>query len=337
MKKVWSLILGAALTATAVVPTYALADKTYTAVGASGVYINEDFTKPEAELNNDQWAPQGWKFHGITDVEIERIHPDGYVEVVQNYGLASAQIQYNITKKIPDNFTLMYDVYFVADDGRYVYIPCVINGLNVGMNAYGQTSYVDAEGANRTYNTGTPEFDTWYTYAFQVKGTHMDVYRKSEYDETFEKVADNIRMQTSTSANMVRIYVTNTQRKRSEARLDNVKLVSGTYLMDSDIEINSEKTEITGKMKIGNGDIPLNGSRNLTVIMSAYDSRGKILKMEMNSNKSIEFGEDNEVALTMSIDEALYEKLKGGTVELYIWDSASGAKPLCDMHVLEVK
>ena len=128
MKKVWSLILGAALTATAVIPSYAVADKTYTAVGASGVYINEEFTKPESELNNDQWAPQGWTLQGVTDIEVERIHPDGYVELKQNYGLASAQIQYLITKKIPDKFTLMYDVYFGADDGRYVYIPSIING-----------------------------------------------------------------------------------------------------------------------------------------------------------------------------------------------------------------
>jgi len=337
MKKMLSLILGAALTVTSVIPSFAATDKSFSTVGSSGVFINEDFTKPEAEMNNDQWAPKGWTFQGVTDVEIERVNPEGYVELKQNFGLASAQIQYPITKTIPKKFTLMYDVYFGEDDGRYVYIPCVVNGYNLGMNASGSTSYVDAEGVNKGLSTGVPEFNTWYTYVFQVTGNRMSIYRRAENEDSFSKVADNVQMQTTTSANTIRIYATNTQRRNNEARFDNVKIVSGTYLMDSDVVINPEKTEIEGKLKIGNGDIPLDKTRNLTVIMSAYDSRGKIQKLMMNPLCEVAFGEENEISVKMAIDEDVYETLKGGTVELYVWDSASGAKPQCDMHVIEVQ
>ena len=335
MKKVLSLVLSGMLVAAT--SANAFAATSAPAISTAGVFVDEDFTKPEAEMENPSWAPEGWAFAGIGDKETETINPEGYVELVQNYSTASAQIQYPIAKAIPKNFTLMYDVYFGEDEGRYVYVPSVINGYSLSLNAFGSVSYIDDTGAAKNYATGLPEFDTWYTYIFQVKGDHVTVFRKTADETEFTKVADNLKLQTTTSANTIRMYAFDSSKKLAAARLDNVKLFSGTYLTDSSIEINDEKTLITGTMKISNADIEPESVRNTTVIMAAYDKDGKILKISMNPSNALKYGDDNMAIIEMSLSENLYDNLKGGTVEMYLWDSVSGAKPQCEMHILSVE
>ena len=335
MKKFIAAVVSAFMLTSAMMTAYA---NNRMLIESSGVYIDETFTRPETELENPLWAPEGWVFAGITDTEIETVHSDGYVQLEQNFGSASAQIQYPLASKaIPENFTLMYDVYFAEDNERGVYIPTVVNGYDLGLNASGSFTYIDGNNLKATLATGTPQFDTWYTYVFQVKKNQVTIFKKSENDSEFSKVGENLTLQTSTSANTIRIYAISSNTKAAGARLDNVKLFSGTYLIDSDITINDEKTMITGTMNIGNADVAIGSSRNVRIIMSAYDKRGKILKMAMNPSDSITFGENNNLTIQMPLNEILYNALKGGTVELYLWNSVSGAVPLCDIHKIEVQ
>lgn len=334
MKKVLSFVFAMTMMLTASVNCFAAANLPI--IDMAGVFIDEDFTKPEDQTENASWAPEGWVFAGIGDKEIETISPQGYVELVQNFSSASAQIQYPIAKSIPKNFTLMYDVYFADDSVRAVYIPAVINGYSLSLNAYGSVSYVDENGANKNYTTGTPEYDTWYTYVYQVKGDRMSVFRKTEGESGFTKVAENLQLQKTTSANTVRMYAFDATKKMVGSRLDNVKLFSGTYLIDSSINISDDKSMIKGELKVGNADIAPTDSRNTTVIMAAYDSKGKILKISLNSANVLKFG-DNIAAVEMPITQELYKNLKGGTVEMFMWDSVSGAMPQCKMHILNVE
>lgn len=335
MKKVLSLVLSGMLVAATSVNAFAATSAP--AISSAGVFVDEDFTKPEAEMENPSWAPEGWSFAGIGDKETETINPEGYVELVQNYSTASAQIQYPISKSIPKNFTLMYDVYFENDTVKAVYIPAVINGYSVSLNAYGSITYLDDTGAAKSHNMGTPQYDIWYTYIYQVKGDRVTAFRKAEGETEFSKVAENLKLQPTTSANTIRMYAFDATKKRVGARLDNVKLFSGTYLTDSSIKINDEKTVITGTMKISSADIEPESVRNTTVIMAAYDRDGKILKISMNPSNALKYGDDNVAVIEMPLTENLYDNLKGGTVEMYLWDSVSGAKPQCEMHILSVE
>ena len=305
----------------------------FAAIDDSGIIFEEDFTRPEAEANNPDWKPEGWELNS-TKGEIERVHEDGYVELKQNGAASNAEVMYRYNGSLPKEFTLMYDVCWDSYTNRLGYQTSFLGGYNLNINSAGTAVTYDGSAA-----TGAPDFDVWTTYVIQVKNGYADYYKKNADEEEFEKVAENVRLAPSTTS-YFRIYVYDgsaTGSKQVSAKVDNVKLFSGTYLTDSEITISEDKSKITGRLVLGSAEVPADSAMPTTVIMSAYDKKGKFMNIVTDVTQSVFYGEGNEIVVEMPCNEEFYNSIKGGTIELYVWNSMDGIKPICDTVILEVE
>lgn len=312
---------------------FALSVYASAAIGDAKIILDEDFTRPESEVANPDWKPEGWDLTP-TRGEIERVHEDGYVELKQNGTSGNAEVIYRVNESIPSEFTLMYDVCWENYGGRLGYQTSFLNGYTLSINSAGTVTTADGAIAS-----GAPAFDKWCTYVIQVKDGVGTYFRKMEDELTYTKIAENVKLApTTTSYFRVYVYDGNAGgKKQVSAKVDNVKIYAGNVLTDSAITVSDDKTMITGMLKLDSASVAPDSMMKTTVLMTAYDKKGKFMNIVTNSDNFLKYGEDNTIFVEMPITPEFYDSIKGGTVELYLWDSMDGIRPLCDIVVLEIQ
>ncbi len=308
----------------------------------SKTWLEEDFTRPDDQLDNENWAPDNWKIAGRTaaggtdnqNLGIYRVHEDGYVELAQGTYVGYASFAYN-APALPGDFTFMFDMKCPSDSSLYTGTPGVICSLNDYCQAVyctGQIPYRSTSGSDAIAEVGAHDPDKWYTYVFSVKGEKMSVYRKAEGEAQFTAVLEDVLMRKRVGHELWSTIAL------GDAKLlfDNVKIFSGKTLVGNKLEFNEDKTKITGSLIVRNGDVAPESSDNAMAVMMAYDKKGKILGMKYMQDVPVFFGDAETVPVEMDCSE-FYDKLIGGTVELYLWDTMGSFKPLTDSYVFSVQ
>ncbi len=298
-------------------------------IAESKLHDEQDFTLPEGE-DGKVWRPEGWIINGrhgnadLLDQGIYNITDEGYVELCRG-GYDVGACVYYVLPSLPKDFTLMFDVCFPATSGftGELTVLCSLNGYKQQVNSGGAITYFNEDtGREATVGAGSHENGKWYTYVYQISGDRMSVYRKSEDESVFSLKANNLKMATR-SGNEFYAYSTS---PTGYIYVDNVKIFTGTYMTGSDITINEEKTMITGTMDVTSGKATPVTSESVMAVMTAYDSKGKVLDMAFET-VDLKFNDDNSFTVNLPITSELYEKLVGGKVELYLWDSFAGLSP----------
>ena len=312
-------------------------------VTTSKVWTESDFTYPEGAAEG--WVPEGWQISGRSGNEPTRneaiayVHKDGYVVLCKNThsGTSAGAVIQKIITGLPDDFTVMYDIYFVNEEsiaGANVIADVALNGYSQMLYGSGRISVKDDSGSTTTISTGTPEIGCWYTYMFRVRGDRMSVYRKKEGDSVFTKIIDNKQMVVRETNE---IWITATTSDTAMVYVDNIKVMSGTYMSEATVSVS--ETEIKGTMCIETESVEptlADGEQKLAImpVITAFDRKGKILDVEFG-NDSIVFNKNN-VETVMNISTDVYENLKGGTVELYVCNPENIMKPLTSAYVFSV-
>ncbi len=308
----------------------------------SKTWVEQDFTRPDDQLINPDWIPDNWKIAGRTsaggtdnqNLGIYRVHEDGYVELAQGEYVGFASFTYN-PPYIYKDYTFMIDVKFPTEDAVYTNkhgVICAINGYCVAVYANGQIPYRTSTGSGAMTSESLHDPDKWYTYAFVVKGDKMSAYRMAEGENVFSAVIEDTLMQTRNGNELWGMIA----QGDAKMLIDNVKIFSGKSLVDSKIEFSEDKTKITGTLTVRNGDVTPGNSDNAMAVMMAYDKKGKILGMKYMQDIPVLFGDAETVPVEMNCS-GFYEKLVGGTVELYLWDTMGSFKPLTEAYVASVQ
>ena len=326
---------------------------TSASIAASKTYFEENFTRPADQIDNEDWKPEDWTI-GLKNGQTFRVHPDGYAELNAN-GTGEAATLTSKALTLPSDFTLMFDVKYSkvneTEDTTNMRIECALNGFNQQLLLDGGVLYIPEESAETDReDAGAHEADKWYTYIYQVKGDRMSVYRKAEGEDVFVRKLDNAKMSTRGGNNFYAY-------SKSECLcLDNIKVFAGTYMTDSNISFNDEKTLITGTMSVICADAApfakvvvseqqeelVESPRSVLSVMTVYDARGKIIAFK-SEEKELKFNNENTVVTTIdfttpTLKDVKYDDLIGGTVELYLWDlPLSGLTPLTKACVMTIE
>lgn len=295
------------------------------AASATGaVYLDETFTKPADGGAN--WAPEGWSI--LVDGEsadkagagTAKITDEGYIEMHQGNSDGIPSVKYTLPA-LPSEVTLMYDVYGVSLGG---WIVCSLNGYNQTGCPGGHFEYLGEDGVTQKYLSAETQTGVWYTYCFQLSGERMSVYRKVRDGGSFEKLLDNVKMK-SRGGNQFYTYSVD---KDPKFRIDNVKVFAGTLIEDEKIDVltNGEKKQLKGSIEISLASQAADTPKPVVLLMGIYDSKGKIVDMEIK-NETLSFGDNTIEILSKEYTAEDYNKLRGCTAEVYVWDTFRSLQP----------
>ncbi len=305
------------------------------AVSDSGKYAVADFTRPDDQVGNADWKPDGWGIggrHGLADtleLAISNVTAEGYLELCKGGYVNGGSCIYR-ELSLPKNFTLMFDVRYPEVSGfeGALFVDCSFNGYRQCVQTGGAVPYLGEDNASLTQGTGGHEANVWYTYVFQVKGDRMSVFKKKTADATFTQYLNNVKMQKR-AGNEFYAYSTS---PTAYINLDNIKVFSGTGA--DDLEVGVGETRAFAEGSVFAADVSPLGTKTVTPILAAYDSKGKVLGMT--------FGEEvfkfntNDVELELAFGSEVREQLSGGKVEFFICDTANLLKPLTQVYVINV-
>jgi len=312
---------------------------TNASVATSKNFVDESFTLPEGE-DGTIWRPEGWTVgprHGLAetiDLGTYVITEEGYAKVCKGGYTGGACVAYKFPT-LPDEYTLMFDVRYPETSGYTgtLYVDCSINGYKQNVQPNGNIAYADdVTGEAKNIGAGGHDPNTWYTYVFQIKGDRMSVYRKSEKESAFALKVDNKKMLLRDGAEFYAYSTSPT----AFINIDNVKVFSGTYMTESNITVNDDKSVITGTMSVTSAKANPVQSSLTTAVMTAYDAKGKVIDMVFE-NVDLAYDDANDFTVEMPITPDVYEKLSGGTIELYLWDSFAGLSPQTAAYVIDVQ
>ena len=239
-----------------------------------------------------------------------------------NYGTA-INARYTISE-IPTNYSMVFDIcrlegtklFFCPRLGKYMPSWAHLPGYE-GMEA-----------------------GTWYTYCLYVTDSKLDVYRKLKSDTGNFDSGDFVgtsTMNASTAPNDKFFYIYSTADDSVQhVKFDNIRMIAGTAvdLERCSVEV-TDKIEggtVTGKYVTANATVISNDaspSSSLSVlpVFVIFDKKGKIMDMTAVP-QTLNYGENNEYPFSIEYTLLQYEAIKGGTAELYLWDSLNSLKPM---------
>ena len=188
-----------------------------------------------------------------------------------------------------------------------------------------------------SYNAADMELGTWYTYLAVRKDGVIKHYRKVRgSDAPFEAITVGGAGQISSGSNAFIVMFRGTGGNESGASYtttkflaDNIVLYNGSFPA-----ANSQKIEVTdedgGKRILAEVDVytDANIDEEMTVapVMVVFDKKGKIMDW---SPSTVNVGAaKNTVSTEITMTADYYEKVKGGTAELYLWTSETSFKPM---------
>ncbi len=226
--------------------------------------------------------------------------------------------------EIPNNYSIMFDI-------------CRIEGQNLTF-APRLGPYMPSWTTLPGYSS--LESGTWYTYCLYVTGSKIDVYKKLQSDTGNFDSGDFVgtsTMNPSSAPNDKYFYFYSINGTAVQhVKFDNIKMITGTTvdLEKCSVEVTDkiEGETVTGKYVTANATVISNDaspSSSLSVlpVFVIFDKKGKIMDMTAVP-QTLSYGENNEYPFSIEYTLLQYEAIKGGTAELYLWDSLNSLKPM---------
>ncbi len=309
-------------------------------VSAAELIPNIDFTLEEGEPEMEGWsveASEGNSAELVPDPQ----NPDNMVMALTHDPLRASGGGTIVTKSFaaPTSGELvwMFDIMFKKAQSE-LFIETGLNGVRVSKNY-------------RTEAFGVP--NTWYSVIVHIEEGNMygNLYRKKrDSEDGYERMATNIAGAAHTFAGL-RIY-TIKGKESSEGDpdviyIDNCRLLSGLYMEDLEFMLDDKVVEkvsdidaagtLTARYNLMNADLHEDSTAfegeytDMLPAMIVFDKNGKMLDC-VSYQDTMEFL-DNLVELSMDTSD-FYDRLDGGSVKLYLWDSLMGLQVLMDEVVL---
>ena len=193
-------------------------------------------------------------------------------------------------------------------------------------NAYFKPNMLISSGGN--IPTGGHEPGQWYTYMYHLSSDKavITAYRKlqSEPDSSFERLGE---CNTGVNNSGPYFYLYTYNGRKSDLYFDNIKLYTGTNILEHTFTLNGNEVEEISELTEGELEANISFLSNkekteLNKLMVAYDKNYKLLGCTVVKKKSENFiFGHNEITAKMSLDaESAGALADGGYVGLYIWD-----------------
>ena len=305
-------------------------------IATAGELYSEDFTKPSDAAEG--WSPDGWTFEAFGGTNSQEstttngVVDDGYILMDRGSYDGAVRITYSSLPNIPSEFTYTIDV--KGATGTSGWITANINGYYISATAGGAVEYMSEGGSNTAATFGALD-NVWYTYCWQVKGDRMSVYRKERGEgNQYAKLLDNVKIQLR-SGHRIYAYVST---NAGSAGIDNIRITEGVFPIESKIEVtDGEGTnkKIRGAMTVSAGTVSPTEPANVMALMTIHDERGKIVDIVSNAI-SLEFGE-NTIMLEKEYAAEKFDKMRGGTAKIYLWESFEELEPLTKAYSVKIQ
>ncbi len=259
---------------------------------------------------------------GGGDLLVTKVSEDGnsYAELTG----ATDKPFYNkgMTTAVPEDFVVMVDI-------------CKMASPSLGWQF--QVFTTSGTQVRWSYNAADMELGKWYTYLIIRKDGVLKHYRKEKgTDAPFETTAAGTSLQITSGSNaFIVTFWTSAGAEdggsyaTTKFLVDNVMLYSGTFVAPGSQKI--EVTDEDGGKKISAAvdvytDANLDGEMTVAPVMVVFDKKGKIMEW---SPSTVTVGEaQNTVTNEITMTDDYYEKVRGGSAELYLWTSETSFKPM---------
>ena len=300
--------------------------------------FREEFNKPQD--SGSEWAPDGWVcevMEGTDALESTAsigVTDENYILLDRGEYDGTVRITYNELPAVPSEFTYTVDVKATKTSSTSAWFTANFNGYYVSATAGGAVEYMSESGTN-TYQTFETIDDVWYTYCYQVNGERMSVYRKERGEgKEYTKLLDNVKMQVRSGH---RIYVYSLKGV-DNVGVDNAIITEGIVPISSEItfgEGEGTNKKIRGVLTVSARTVSPTEPRRVIALMTVHDARGRIADIVSNPVE-LKF-DKNTFVLEKEYTAQKFEKMQGGTVKIYLWESFDELEPLTKAYAVTIR
>ena len=309
-------------------------------VSAAEVLPMMDFTVTEDEPELEGWKPDVTRNNTVT-IGKDPLDPENDVLVFthdpeQPTG-GGAVATKSFSSPASGEVIWMFDIMFNKAEEQ-VFFEIGLNGIRLSNNF-------------RTEAFGVP--NVWYSVIIHVEEGNMlaNIYKKiKDSEDPYVSIG---RDKAGANHTLIGIKLYTVKGKQSSVGdpdivyMDNCRVLSGMYMENLKFELNGNEVNTVadindaGTLNVSYNLMNADLSEESTTLESEYtemlpamvifDKNGKMLDC-------VSYGDtinllDNPVELSIETD-GFYEKLEGGSVKLYIWDSLMGLQVLMDEVIL---
>ena len=231
-------------------------------------------------------------------------------------------LRVDMSSPVSNDFVLMVDL-------------CKMSSPSLGWQFH---VYTASDGQYRwAYNANEMEEGVWYTYMVIRKDGVARHYRKVRgSDDAFESITVSNSLQISDGSNCLNVTMWTPYGAEVDATyattkflVDNLSFYNGSYAVPGSAEITVSDADggktITASVEVMS-DAELDSSKTVAPVMVIFDKKGKIMEW-CPKTEEVKSG-SNRVANEVTLTSDYYEKVKGGTAELYLWTTESSFKPM---------
>ena len=200
--------------------------------------------------------------------------------------------------------------------------------------------YIRTDGASSSFKVKDDKFnaDKWYNICIQVIGRKSTIYYR-ERTETGNGAWSVLQAEAALAGTVTARIFMHVNEVDSKLLFDNYKLVVGTKVVSAEIDTTTfaAQNKARATIKVSTVDYTPGGSGTVTPILVAFDKKGHILAFEAQVDAPLVFepnasGDNNTYNIDLDYT-SFKEKLNGGTIEVYIWETIDSISPMADPTV----
>lgn len=312
-------------------------------VSAAEILPTMDFTLEEGDPELDGWTGQVANSNCAVEIVPDPLDPENDVMSLKHDPAvtsgAGAIASCSFTAPAAGELVWMFDIMFNKASSR-CYILVGLNGMRIVSD---RMFYAE--------NFGNPA--VWYNVIVHVEegGKVANVYKREKGSgNAYSRIVTDC---VGSAHNFVGLNVYTVKGPNSSVGdpdiiyIDNSRVLSGMYMEDlkfmlGEKEVNTvadinEAGTLTASYKLMNADLSEESEAfecehtHMLPAMVVFDKNGKMLDC-ISYSDDLQFL-DNSVELNLDVTE-FYDKLEGGSVNLYVWDSLTGLQVLMDEVIL---
>lgn len=263
-------------------------------------------------------------------LSVQKITQDGNTFVEVGSTTDRSLYRYNLSEPVEDEFVVTADLCKMAEPSQ---------GWQFQVYA--------KDGKQFTWGIPAPDLEVgvWYSFLFVREGGILKAYKKvKDSDGEYEPFATGPSSSISSGTNAFCVTYWREQSAdpgavftNTKYYADNIMFYNGTFPL-----ANTQKIEITdaegGKKLTASVDIQtdvaVGEEQTIAPIIVLFDKKGKFVEW-IPSTVNVGPGRVT-VECEINLTDADYQALKGGTAELYLWNSETSFKPMMDTYTVTI-
>ena len=333
MKKIFGLIF--LIVAVLAIATVAVSAETY---------IDVNFDDNDMSVLSEMTILESEK-----GVDWDREIKDGALHVMNTTSTTMSQTMFSSSTNIPRTSVMQFDFMSEMDPSNakgYIMMNFYRGGEGGRVRVTLRSGQIVSGSITINNFPHTP--GVWYTYYLKTYDTTASLFRKVRgSDEAPILLSDEIAVETGhTQSSRVQPYGAN----GTDIYLDNISVYADTFVEETELTIDgaevSSLSDIDGgileaKIKLTVSDyvteeidgVTYEAPGDAAPILVVYDRDRKMIYSEVFGGSGVRLGK-NEITATVDTS-AFADKLEGGYLGFYLWDSFGSLQPVMD--AIEIK